>query len=196
MEKYRSVVIGMYTDVDAAGGRGRRRRRVEESEQRDYDIGTRRNWILALLGIGVVGTMGAAAEMIIECVTNLVLQELKADQKERTDSWSHNSSVEIRNGKPKQWEKTKELHQRRQEEDEEEERKVEEYREIGMRLKDYPEDEVRKARQLVSSFIKSAEEVEEKIEEAAERGELTELVLMIIWNRLDLARRDVCSCFC
>ncbi|XP_057509523.1 protein PALE CRESS, chloroplastic-like [Actinidia eriantha] len=90
----------------------------------------------------------------------------------------------------KQREKTKELHQRRQEEDEEEERKVEEYREIGMRLKDYPEDEVRKARQLVSSFIKSAEEVEEKIEEAAERGELTELVLMIIWNRLDLARRD------
>ena len=55
------------------------------------------------------------------------------------------------------------MHQRRQEEDEEEERKVEEYREIGMRLKDYPEDEVRKARQLVSSFIKSAEEVEEVI---------------------------------
>lgn len=31
----------------------------------------------------------------------------------------------------------------------------------------------------------------QKIEEAAERGELTELVLMVIWNRLDLARRDV-----
>ncbi|GMP91105.1 hypothetical protein CsSME_00041942 [Camellia sinensis var. sinensis] len=59
-----------------------------------------------------------------------------------------------------------------------------------MRLKDYPEEEVQKARQLVSSFIKSAEEVEEKIEEAAERGELTELVLMVIRNRLDLARRD------
>ncbi|CAA3028294.1 Hypothetical predicted protein [Olea europaea subsp. europaea] len=39
-------------------------------------------------------------------------------------------------------------------------------------------------------FIKSAEEVEEKIEEAAEKGELNELVLLIIWNRLDLARRD------
>ncbi|KAF5930367.1 hypothetical protein HYC85_031240 [Camellia sinensis] len=90
-----------------------------------------------------------------------------------------------------QWEKTKELHQRRQEEDEEEERKIDEYREVGMRLKDYPEEEVQKARQLVSSFIKSAEEVEEKIEEAAERGELTELVLMVIWNRLDLARRDI-----
>ncbi|KAL6978491.1 hypothetical protein U1Q18_020159 [Sarracenia purpurea var. burkii] len=89
-----------------------------------------------------------------------------------------------------QRDKTKELHQRRQAEDEEEESKVEEYREIGLRLKDYPEDEVHKARQLVSSFIKSAEEVEEKIEEAAERGELTELVLMVIWNRLDLARRD------
>ncbi|CAL8992725.1 unnamed protein product [Prunus brigantina] len=30
-----------------------------------------------------------------------------------------------------------------------------------------------------------------KIEEATEKGELTELVLMVIWNRLDLARRDV-----
>ncbi|XP_008234910.1 PREDICTED: protein PALE CRESS, chloroplastic [Prunus mume] len=90
----------------------------------------------------------------------------------------------------RQREKTKELHQRRQEEDEEEERKVEEYREIGMRLKGYPEEDVRKARKLISSFIRAAEEVEEKIEEAAEKGELTELVLMVIWNRLDLARRD------
>lgn len=31
----------------------------------------------------------------------------------------------------------------------------------------------------------------QKIEEAAEKGELDELVLLIIWNRLDLARRDV-----
>lgn len=31
----------------------------------------------------------------------------------------------------------------------------------------------------------------QKIEEAGEKGELTELVLMVIWNRLDLARRDV-----
>ncbi|XP_050374610.1 protein PALE CRESS, chloroplastic-like [Argentina anserina] len=89
-----------------------------------------------------------------------------------------------------QREKTKELHRKRQEEDEEEERKVEEYREIGMRLKDYPEEDVRKARKLISSFIRAAEEVEEKIEEAGEKGELTELVLMVIWNRLDLARRD------
>lgn len=33
----------------------------------------------------------------------------------------------------------------------------------------------------------------QKIEEAAEKGELNELVLMVIWNRLDLARRDVCA---
>uniref|UniRef100_A0A2N9GW30 Protein PALE CRESS, chloroplastic n=1 Tax=Fagus sylvatica TaxID=28930 RepID=A0A2N9GW30_FAGSY len=90
----------------------------------------------------------------------------------------------------RQREKTKELHRRRQEEDEEEERKVEEYREIGMRLKEYPEEDVRKARRLVSSFIRAAEEVEEEIEQAAEKGELDELVLMVIWNRLDLARRD------
>ncbi|KAK3023074.1 hypothetical protein RJ639_043089, partial [Escallonia herrerae] len=90
----------------------------------------------------------------------------------------------------RQREKTKELHRMRQEEDEEEERKVDEYREIGMRMKDYPEEDSRKAKKLVSSLIKSAEEVEEKIEEAAEKGELTELVLMVIWNRLDLARRD------
>lgn len=90
----------------------------------------------------------------------------------------------------RQREKTKELHRRRQDEEEEEERKVEEYREIGMRLKGYPEEDVKKARKLVSSFILAAEEVEEKIEEAAEKGELTELVLMVIWNRRDLARRD------
>ncbi|XP_077231733.1 pale cress protein (PAC) isoform X2 [Tasmannia lanceolata] len=90
----------------------------------------------------------------------------------------------------RQQEKTKELHQKRQEEEDEERRKEAEYREIGKRLMGYPEEEVRNARRLVSSFIRSAEEVEEKIEEAAEKGELTELVLMVIWNRLDLARRD------
>ncbi|CAB4293957.1 unnamed protein product [Prunus armeniaca] len=31
----------------------------------------------------------------------------------------------------------------------------------------------------------------QKIEEATEKGKLTELVLMVIWNRLDLARRDL-----
>ncbi|XP_044493290.1 protein PALE CRESS, chloroplastic isoform X2 [Mangifera indica] len=90
----------------------------------------------------------------------------------------------------RQREKTKELQRRRQEEDEEEERKIQEYREIGLRLKGYPEEDVRKARKLVSSFIRAEEEVEEKIEEACEKGELTELVLLVIWNRLDLARRD------
>ncbi|XP_031279997.1 protein PALE CRESS, chloroplastic [Pistacia vera] len=90
----------------------------------------------------------------------------------------------------RQREKTKELHRRQREEDEEEEQKIDEYREIGLRLKGYPEEDVRKARQLVSTFIRAEEEVEEKIEEAAEKGELTELVLLVIWNRLDLARRD------
>ncbi|KAJ8432786.1 hypothetical protein Cgig2_011709 [Carnegiea gigantea] len=89
-----------------------------------------------------------------------------------------------------QREKTKELNRRRREEDEEEERKVQEYREIGTRLKGFPEEDVKKARRLVSSFIRAEEEVEERIEEAAVRGELTELVLLVIWNRLDLARRD------
>ncbi|KAL1309447.1 hypothetical protein HN51_052131 [Arachis hypogaea] len=89
----------------------------------------------------------------------------------------------------RQREETKELHQLRKE-DEEEERKMDEYREIGMRLKGYPEQDVIKARKLVSSFILAAEEIEEKIEEAAEKGELNELVLMVIWNRLDLAQRD------
>ncbi|CAN4093489.1 unnamed protein product [Withania somnifera] len=86
--------------------------------------------------------------------------------------------------------KTKEFHKLRQQEEEEEEKKIDEYREIGLRLKDYPEEELLKTKKLVASFIRSADEVEEKIVEAAERGELNELVLMIIWNRLDLARRD------
>ncbi|KAH6793973.1 pale cress protein [Perilla frutescens var. hirtella] len=90
----------------------------------------------------------------------------------------------------KQREKTKELQRMREEEDEEEEKKVDEYREIGLRIKNYPDEQLRKAKKLVSSFIRSAEEVEEKIVEAAEKGELNELVLLVIWNRLDLARRD------
>ncbi|CAF2377678.1 unnamed protein product [Brassica napus] len=84
----------------------------------------------------------------------------------------------------RQREKTKELRRMQREEEEEEERKIEEYREIGLRLKEFPEEDLRKARKLVSSFITAAEEVEERIEEAAEKGELDELVLMIIWNRL------------
>lgn len=63
----------------------------------------------------------------------------------------------------RQREKTKELHRMRQEEEDEEEIKIDEYREIGLRLKDYPEEEVRKVKKLVSSFIRSAEEVEEVI---------------------------------
>lgn len=55
------------------------------------------------------------------------------------------------------------MHRRRQEEDEEEEKKVQEYREIGMRLQGYPEEDVKNARRLVSSFIIAAEEVEEVI---------------------------------
>lgn len=49
----------------------------------------------------------------------------------------------------------------RQEEEEEEERMVDEYREIGLRLKDYPDEELMKAKKLVSSFIRAEEEVEQ-----------------------------------
>ncbi|MQL73793.1 hypothetical protein Taro_006185 [Colocasia esculenta] len=90
----------------------------------------------------------------------------------------------------RQREKTEEWHAYRDKEEQKERVKEDEYREIGMRLKGYPEEDVCKAKILVSSFIRAAEEVEEKIEAAAEKGELNELVLMIIWNRLDLARRD------
>ncbi|XP_062231307.1 protein PALE CRESS, chloroplastic isoform X1 [Phragmites australis] len=89
-----------------------------------------------------------------------------------------------------QRERTKEWHTYRQKEEAEEEKRTNEYREIGMRLKAYPQEEVCKARILVSIFIRAGEDVEEEIEKAAERGELTELVLMVIWNRLDVARRD------
>ncbi|TKY52594.1 PALE CRESS [Spatholobus suberectus] len=125
-----------------------------------------------------------------KCTSGAVLRRCVNEEKEE----------ELLEGMPKEYyddewqaqqrEKTKELHRRRKQEEEEEERRMEEYREIGMRLKEYPEEDVIKARKLVSSFIRAAEEVEERIEEAAEKGELTELVLMVIWNRLDLARRD------
>ncbi|CAM8959340.1 unnamed protein product [Rhodiola kirilowii] len=89
-----------------------------------------------------------------------------------------------------QREKTKEFHRQRKAEEDEEERKVKEYREIGTRLNEYPEEEVKQARRLVASFLMAEEEIEQRIEEAAEKGELTEIVLLVIWNRLDLARRD------
>ena len=61
------------------------------------------------------------------------------------------------------WEKTKELHGRRQQEEGVEEGKVKEYREMGTHLKGYPEEYVRKALRLVSSFIRASEEVVEVI---------------------------------
>lgn len=126
-----------------------------------------------------------------KCTSGAVLRRCVKEEKEEE---------QLLEGMPKEYyddewqaqqrEKTKELHRLRIQEEEEEERKIGEYREIGMRLKEYPEDDVIKARKLVSSFLRAAEEVEERIEEAAEKGELTELVLMVIWNRLDLARHD------
>jgi hypothetical protein len=61
----------------------------------------------------------------------------------------------------RQRERTKEWHAYRQKEEAEEERITNEYREIGMRLKAYPQEEVRKARILVSSFIRAGGDVEE-----------------------------------
>ena len=61
------------------------------------------------------------------------------------------------------WEKTKELRGRRQQEEGEEEGKVKEYREIGTHLKGYPEEDVRNALRLVSSFIRASDEVVEVI---------------------------------
>lgn len=55
------------------------------------------------------------------------------------------------------------MQRRRRQEEEEEERKMGEYREIGLRLKEYPEEDVIKARKLVASFLKVPEEVEEVI---------------------------------
>jgi hypothetical protein len=61
----------------------------------------------------------------------------------------------------RQRERTKEWHAYRQKEEAEEERITSEYREIGTRLKAYPQEEVRKARILVSNFIRAGEDVEE-----------------------------------
>lgn len=57
----------------------------------------------------------------------------------------------------------KELHGRRQKEDEEKEIKVDNYRGIGLWLKNYSEEELREVKKLISCFIKLAKEVEEVI---------------------------------
>ncbi|CAA2970382.1 Hypothetical predicted protein [Olea europaea subsp. europaea] len=50
---------------------------------------------------------------------------------------------------------------RRQKEDEEKEIKVDNYRGIGLWLKNYSEEELREVKKLISCFIKLAKEVEE-----------------------------------
>ena len=58
-----------------------------------------------------------------------------------------------------QREKTKELHRRHQPEEEKNKRKVEEFRKISARLKGYPDEDVRKAQRLVSTFKLSSEQL-------------------------------------
>ena len=58
-----------------------------------------------------------------------------------------------------QREKTKELHRRHQQEEEKKKRKVEEYRETSAHLKGYPDEDVRKAHRLVSTFKLSSEQL-------------------------------------
>jgi len=87
-------------------------------------------------------------------------------------------------------EETAELEMQRRLEAEVEAEKEEGYRNIGQQLKNYPAEDVKNARKLVASLIKAGEEVEEVIEQAAQNGELTPLVLVVIRNRLELARHD------
>ncbi|BBN14647.1 hypothetical protein MPTK1_6g13250 [Marchantia polymorpha subsp. ruderalis] len=65
-----------------------------------------------------------------------------------------------------------------------------EYRTIGQQLLGYPQEEVRHAKKFVSSLIRAGSVVEEMIVEAAENNELTPVVLLVIKNRLELARHD------
>lgn len=87
-------------------------------------------------------------------------------------------------------EETRQLEKARQAEREVEAGKEAEYRKIGSQLKDYPEEDVVAARKFVASLIKAGEEVEEMIEKAGESGELTPVLLLVIRNRLELARQD------
>ncbi|CAM0955719.1 unnamed protein product [Alopecurus aequalis] len=65
-----------------------------------------------------------------------------------------------------QRERTKEWQAYRQKEEAEEEMKSNEYREIGMRMKAYPQEDVCKARVLVSSFIRAGEDIEKDEKDA------------------------------
>lgn len=85
---------------------------------------------------------------------------------------------------------TEELRKKRELEAKEEAVKTDNYREISKRMEGFAEEEVKEAKALVASFIRAGEEIEEKIQEAAENGKLTKVVLMVIYNRLELARHD------
>eukprot|EP00252_Welwitschia_mirabilis_P005078 TRINITY_DN1549_c0_g1_i3.p1 TRINITY_DN1549_c0_g1~~TRINITY_DN1549_c0_g1_i3.p1 ORF type:complete len:312 (+),score=64.71 TRINITY_DN1549_c0_g1_i3:64-936(+) len=90
----------------------------------------------------------------------------------------------------KQREKRKEFKKQQRKEGAEEWEKARVLQELGYRFSGYPETSVKRAKHLVACFIKAGEGVEEMIEEAADNGELSELVLLVIWNRLEIARRD------
>lgn len=85
---------------------------------------------------------------------------------------------------------TEELRKKRELEAEEEAVKTENYRQISKRMEGFAEEEIKEAKALVASFIMAGEDIEEKIQEATENGKLNKLVLLVIYNRLELARYD------
>ncbi|CAM6086355.1 unnamed protein product [Calypogeia fissa] len=81
--------------------------------------------------------------------------------------------------------------ERQRQEDQRVERSMEAvYKSMTKELQSFPEEEVKAARKLVANLIRSGEKVEEMIVEAADNGELTPVVLLVIKIRLDLALHD------
>ncbi|KAL3691968.1 hypothetical protein R1sor_005619 [Riccia sorocarpa] len=104
-------------------------------------------------------------------------------------------STEIEVVRDEGWEnrmlrENKERDLQRQKDEDEELLKEAEYRAIGQQLQGYPAEEVRHAKKLVSSLIRAGSVVEEMIVDSADNNELTPLVLLVIKNRLELARHD------
>lgn len=145
---------------------------------------------LNLIGGGVRSADPGLREAITNATKGGDVHGLFPKPAESGDPMLSLNKEEIVNEERERERRQKELQRLREREDKEEMDKTENYRKMSMRLENFAEEDVKKAKALVASIIKSGEDIEKRIIEAAEDDELTPLVLLVIHNRLELARHD------
>ncbi|GBG61788.1 hypothetical protein CBR_g23747 [Chara braunii] len=103
-----------------------------------------------------------------------------------SDEEERHEEMEVYDGVGSTW-GIKKMHDYEEDEDDTRTRKL---REMSRTALKFPEEDVKKAKHLIANLIKSGDEIEENIVEAADNGLLNEIVLYVIKRRLELARLD------